>query len=253
MCLINVSFQQHPNYKLIIAANRDEFYERPTKEAHFWSDYPQIFGGRDLRGKGTWLATTTSGKFAALTNYRHPDYMYGDQKTRGQIVTDFLLKTHSPDQYAQHLIETAHQFNGYNLLFGDIDQLYYFNNIENQYAPLKPGFHSLSNAFLNTPWPKVSRATSLLQQYIDEHTTIEPAHIFSILQDQTIATDEQLPSTGVSLQLERQLSPVFIQTEDYGTRCSTVILVTTENEVHIYERSYDEGKFLSDAFTTFQL
>lgn len=253
MCLINLSFQQHPKYKLIIAANRDEFYARPAKEAHYWQDHPEIFAGRDLRGNGTWLGMTTTGKFAALTNYRHPDYMYGDKKTRGKIISHFLMGSTSTKQYVDHLQHTAEQFNGYNLLFGDMDHLYYFNNIENRYEQLSQGFYSLSNAFLNTPWPKVRRATKNLQQYISEHNRLQPDRLFSILHDKTIARDEDLPNTGVGLSLERQLSPLFIRTEDYGTRCSTVILVTYENEIEIYERTYKNGQYYNEVCTEFKL
>lgn len=253
MCLVNISFKQHPKYKLIIAANRDEFYARPTKEAHYWPDHPELFAGRDLRGNGTWLGMTTTGKFAALTNYRHPDYMYGDKKTRGKILTDFLRDGPSPEQYAQRLSHTAEQFNGYNILFGDIDHLYYFNNVDQRYEQLQQGFYSLSNAFLNTPWPKVRRARTNLQHYIDKHDVLQAEALFSILHDETIAPEVELPNTGVGLPLEKQLSPLFIRTNDYGTRCSTIILVSYDGVVDIYERTYENGVFLKDVSTSFNL
>lgn len=246
MCLINFHFQQHPHYKLIVAANRDEFYQRPTDYAHNWSDYPMIIAGRDLKMRGTWLGITKEGHFAALTNYRAPAHMTPNENSRGALVTDFLIGNETPEQYIASIKQDKHLYNGFNLLLGNPDCLFYYNNIENEGHIITEGTHGLSNHFLNTPWPKVVNGKKLLQNYVTEQEKIDPEILFTILRNDRIAKEEELPSTGVERSLERQLSPLFINMEDYGTRCSTVLLVTKENNVHFIERSYHKGKFINE-------
>lgn len=244
MCIISFHYQQHPKYKLIVVANRDEFYRRPTKHVHFWNDHPNLLAGRDLEAKGTWLGMTKEGKFAALTNYRHPKYIERKyERSRGDIVKNFLINEIDPETYLRQLDEEKNNYSGFNVLVGHADELYYYGNEQGKITKIEPGTHSLSNQLLNTPWPKVERAKTLLHDYVMNNETVEPDDLFTQLSDNTMAHDDILPNTGVGLPLERQLSPIFIRTKDYGTRSSTVILVTHDNEVQFIERIYNDGEF----------
>lgn len=253
MCLINFHYHSHPNYKLIVAANRDEFYDRPTANAHFWEDYPQILAGRDLEKHGTWLGITKYGRFAALTNYRDSAQMHNNENSRGEIVLEYLTGNLSPDDYIEVLKQKKELYNGYNLLIGNPNRLVYFNNIEVIMHKVKRGTQGLSNHFLNTPWPKVMKGKMMLQNYVTSQETIEPEMLFHILLNDEIAEDELLPHTGIELELERQLSPLFINTNGYGTRCSTVILITKNHDVIFVERTYHKGKFVSEQRFSFKI
>lgn len=253
MCLINFHFNQHENYKLIVAANRDEFYKRPTEPAHVWSDYPTIIAGRDLEKHGTWLGITKEGRFAALTNYRDPAHMTPNENSRGALVTDFLTGTQAPDHYIAMIQGDKDLYNGFNLLLGHEDQLVYYNNIENKKQHVLAGTHSLSNHFLNTPWPKVKTGKSLLENYVMNTKEIDPQVLFAILRNDQLAKDEELPHTGIDFALERQLSPLFINMEDYGTRCSTVLLITKDNNVQFIEKTYDKGIFIHEQSFQFKI
>lgn len=244
MCIISFHFQQHPKYKLIVVANRDEMYRRPTKHVHFWEDHPNLLAGRDLEAHGTWLGMTKEGRFAALTNYRDLKYFNNHNKrSRGEIVTNFLTGSHAPEEYLQQLHEKREQYNGFNVIVGSPDELYYYGNEQGEIIKIEPGTHSVSNHLLNTPWPKVERAKENLSAYVSENENVDPDVLFEQLHDHTIAPDDVLPDTGVGLPLERQLSPIFIRTEDYGTRSSTVILVSHDNEVQFIERIFNDGEF----------
>lgn len=242
MCLINFHWQEHERYPLIVAANRDEFYERPTAAAHFWSDYPFLLAGRDLLQRGTWLGITKSGRFAALTNYRDPSMVKDKQmKSRGELVTNFLTSQLQPRNYLDMVHNQRHHYTGFNLLVGSMDTLFYYNNIEQIIRKVAPGTHGLSNRFLNTPWPKVTKGKQHLQAYIKKQDMIDAHVLFNILTDAEQAADEDLPETGVGLTLEKQLSPLFIQTPTYGTRSSTVLLVDHSGHVTFIERTYEQG------------
>lgn len=254
MCIVNFHFQDHPKYKLIVAANRDEFYKRPTGELHFWKDMPNILAGRDLEANGTWLGMSKDGKFATLTNYRDIKYLNkNDKRSRGDIVTNFLTDDIHPEIYLQQLHERRNEYNGFNVIVGDADALYYYGNEQGEIIKIDPGTHSLSNQLLNTPWPKVVRAKSLLNEYVENNEDVDPKDLFSILENDTIAPDDELPNTGVGLPLERDLSPIFIRTDGYGTRVSTVILITHDNNVQYIERTFNDGKFKKEVPYEFQI
>lgn len=246
MCLINFHLKDHPNYKLIVAANRDEFYKRPTKQAHIWRDAPHVIAGKDLEKHGTWLGVTKNGRFAALTNFRHPAHMRPNENSRGALVSDFLTGIETPENYIQEIQQNKDLFNGFNLLVGTANSLMYYNNIEDQAHYVEQGTHSVSNHFLNTPWPKVKTGKSLLRNYINQHKKIDPEILFDILRNDELAHDEDLPNTGIDLSLERQLSPLFITMDDYGTRCSTVLLITKENDVQFIERTFHKGQYINE-------
>ncbi|MFT9598234.1 NRDE family protein [Mesobacillus sp.] len=235
MCLILFAYKAHPKYKLIIAANRDEAYARDTAPADFWEDAPELLGGRDLEKMGTWMGVTTSGKFAALTNYRDPSEITAGKRTRGELVADFLKGTDTPKDYLHELADRSHEYPGYNLLTGNLEELYYYSNRGGPLQEIEPGIHGVSNHLLNTDWPKVERGKAGLATIISgEHPDLVD-RLFAHLENADPAPDQLLPSTGVSLEWERLLSPMFIKSEGYGTRSSTIILMN-EKEIYFNER-----------------
>lgn len=250
MCLVNFQFQVHPNYPLIVVANRDEFYERPTAPAHFWEDYPDILAGRDLLQMGTWLGVSMAGRFAALTNFRDPRLKPG-QLSRGDIVRDFLAGIEEPREFIAGLKQKREHYGGYNIVIGDSRKLFHYNNILDEMNEVSPGTHSLSNHTLNTPWPKVEKGKQSLADYLllDK---VEVGPLFELLKDESVSQDDELPDTGVGLELERSLSPLFIKMPNYGTRSSTVLLMDNDQQVTFAERTYSKGETHSDNFFTFK-
>lgn len=246
MCLIFFSLKQHPTYKLIVAANRDEFYNRKTAAAHFWEDHPAILGGRDLEAGGTWMAMNKSGRISLLTNYRDPQNINPHAPSRGQLVSDYLLTNNDAKTYLESIDKNGKVYNGFNLIVGDSESLWYYSNYRKGITEIKPGFYGLSNHLLETPWPKVIRGKEKLKP-IFAQKQIDPEQVFDILYDGERAADEKLPDTGLTLERERALSSMFIKTENYGSRCTTVVLVDYNNHVLFSERVYDLQTF---QFTT---
>lgn len=240
MCLILFAYKVHPKYKLILAANRDEFYERPTAPAHFWEDSPNILAGRDLAQGGTWLGVSKSGRFASVTNYRNPHQPKG-RISRGNLVSDFLREDQTVIEYLQHVENEAENYTGFNLLVGDFsqgkDKLAYFSNRGNEIKPLDAGIYGLSNALLDTPWQKVLRGKKNLAKIIKENEEISPSSLFDLLQDRIIAEDKYLPETGIGLERERILSSMFIETPIYGTRSASILLIEN-NILRFAEKSF---------------
>ncbi len=243
MCLIFISLNQHPNYKLIVAANRDEFYQRKTAPASFWKDHPFILGGRDLEANGTWLGMTTQGKISLLTNYRDPKNINPKAPSRGQLVSDFLGNGDHGEEYLRKLEPEASAYNGFNLIVGTADELWYLSNYKKGIQQLTHGFFGLSNHLLDTPWPKVERGKEKLRSIFSKER-IQPDELFEVLYDEQRADDDKLPNTGIGLERERALSSMFIKTDfNYGSRCSTVILIDHQNNVTFAERVYDLKTF----------
>jgi len=240
MCLIVFANNVHPKYKLIFAANRDEFYNRPSEQAEFWKEYPDLLAGKDLQAGGTWLGITKQGKFAAITNFRDLKNHANDAPSRGQLTLDFLINDDSPGEYYNKLKPALNDFNGFNLLLGNVDELFYLSNKTKELQKLQTGIHGISNAILNTPWPKVERSKRHLESLIQQED-INAWEVIAILKDTSIAKDEELPDTGAGLDLERMLSPVFIKSEKYGTRCSSVVMVDKENNVKFVEKFFFDG------------
>lgn len=239
MCLILFSYDQHPTYQLVVAANRDEFYDRPTAPAHFWEEGDGILAGRDEEAGGTWLGITRTGRWAAVTNYR--DFTTppkGDAPSRGHLVTSFLRSEAAPAAFLEQLDAQKDEYNGFNLLAGTTSELGYVSNRDGEFRLLEPGLYGISNHLLDTAWPKVVRGKEALREQL-EAEEIAPEPLLEMLSDTTVAPDEELPDTGVSLERERMLSPPFIETPRYGTRSSTVLLVSHDGEVTFVERSFD--------------
>ncbi|MDM7996989.1 MAG: NRDE family protein [Acidobacteriota bacterium] len=240
MCLIFAAIDAHPEYRLVIAANRDEFYERPSAPAAFWPEAPQLLAGRDLRAGGTWLGITRTGRIAALTNYRHPDSKSVEAPSRGHLVSDFLLGRDKPVPYLERISADADRYNGFNILVGQNTELYHYSNRASGIRKLGPGIHGLSNHLLDTPWPKVEKGIQALKILLSGKELI-PEDLFRLLRDRTTPPDDALPDTGVGLEMERMLSPVFISSPNYGTRSSTVILLNREGRITFIEKSFGHG------------
>jgi uncharacterized protein with NRDE domain len=242
MCLIFLSIQDHPKYKLVVAANRDEFYQRKTAAADYWSDHPEILGGRDLEAHGTWMAMNKNGRIAMVTNYRDIRNIKPVAPSRGALVTNYLLETGSPKNYLNQLVQKDDAYNGYNLIVGSAEELWYHSNYKKGVYRLSPGLHGLSNHLLDTPWPKVERGLDKMKKILTaENISSDP--LFEVLLDDVVASDDKLPDTGVGLERERALSSMFIKSPGYGTRCSTVVLVDKNNNVQFSERVYDLQTF----------
>lgn len=252
MCLIIFQKNSHPDYKLIVAANRDEFYERPTASAGFWQDYPEVLAGRDLSKGGTWLGLTKSGKFAAVTNIRKPGMDGTDKKSRGALVSGYLTAHTSPEQFLESLEAEKDDYSGFNLLVGDQNDLFYLNNDGISAEGVPDGTHGLSNHHLNTPWPKVVKGRNRLGEYLQSKETVEPDVIFDILADSEEAEDN-LPNTGLPEPLERKLSSPFISMPEYGTRSSTVILIDHEDNATFIERTFSKGVQTDEQRYSFRL
>lgn len=238
MCLIVIAYKFHEDYPLVIAANRDEFYNRPSKASEFWKERPALLAGKDLKDGGTWLGITRKGKFAAITNYRDLSSIKGSAPSRGNLVKNFLVNNISAEDYSETLLKEGKNYNGFNLIYGDLNKLYYFSNITSKAEMLGEGIHGLSNHLLNTNWHKVESGKKKLKDSLNSHQP-DTDKILSILYDETQAPDTELPDTGVGIQLERLLSPMFIKSEKYGTRCSTVIIYDKDNNVIFAENTYN--------------
>lgn len=252
MCIIFFAYDSHPNYQLIVAANRDERYARPTKHAHFWHDEPNILAGRDMEKLGSWLGITKTGRFAALTNFRNPTENRLNKKSRGTIVRNFLVSEQSPQQFLQELQQERTNYPGFNVLTADMNSLYYYSNYENKIKQLTPGIYGLSNHLLDTPWPKIEKGKQHFNSILQE-TSLDVDRLFDLLEDSEPAPQEQLPNTGIPKDLEKQLSSIFIKTPDYGTRCSTVITIDKSGVVRFIERTFPSSDQVDDQSFQFQL
>lgn len=238
MCLILFAYKVHPAYRLIVAANRDEFYERPSSPSEFWEDAPQVLAGRDLKEGGTWLGITREGKFAAITNYRDPVALKTGAPSRGKLVSNFLTGPESAVSYLEKVSRQAHKYNGFNLICGDdVDIFSYSNRGEKQ--KLEAGIYGLSNRLLDTSWPKVRRGKKALAAAMIEKRAPLEAALFKILTNRKIAPDNKLPSTGIGMEWERLLSSIFIESPGYGTRSSTVLLIGKNKWVKFVEKVFD--------------
>jgi uncharacterized protein with NRDE domain len=239
MCLILIACGAHTDFPLVIAANRDEYYERPTAGAAYWPDHGHILAGRDLECRGTWLGVTRAGRFAALTNFREPLTRKTDAPSRGHLVSDFLLSKLDPLSYFESIRSSAPRYNGFNLLAGDADGVYCFSSRDCSVQKLPPGIHGLSNHLLDTPWPKVERGKQRLQQALERGPEVDA--LLELLSDREPAPASELPDTGVGADLERVLSPALIVSPQYGTRASTALLFGSDGSVSFTERTILPG------------
>ena len=249
MCLILIAYGAHPDYELLVAANRDEFHDRPTASLAFWKDSPQVLAGRDLKEGGTWLGVTRAGRFAALTNYRDPRSVRPNAPSRGHLVSDYLQGVEPARGYLDRLTSRAAAYNGFNLLLGDETGLYYYSNRTSGIRALPPGVYGLSNHLLDTPWPKLERGRHGLRRALEHGFDPTPDALLHLLTDRAPAPDAELPDTGVPLEWERWLSPIFIDAPGYGTRSSTVLMADSGGRARIVEMTWADAnrrEFLLD-------
>ena len=247
MCLIVVAWRARADLPLVVAANRDEWRDRAAEPARWWKDQPDLLAGRDLKAGGTWMGVTRSGRFAAVTNFRDPSDKRSTARSRGGLVTEFLLGRESPERYLSGLAARVHEYNGFNLILGDGESLWYYGSREGAARAIEPGVHGLSNHVLDEPWPKVTRARRAMEQAMADR---DPSlRLFEMLSDAEGVPDEELPETGVGIALERVLAPPLITGITYGTRASTFLKVAADGSSYFEERSRNEDGGVEGAVT----
>lgn len=254
MCLVLIAYNVHPRYPVVIAANRDEFYQRPASPAQFWEDHPEVLGGRDLKQGGTWLAVDRRGRMAAVTNYREPSERKENLRSRGFLVTDYLFGGQSPQAYLSALSGHIDEYDGFNIFAGDASSLYFYGSYLEKPMAMEPGIHGISNGDLDYPWPKVTRGKQALSEVIAGNEPLIPGPLFDILLDREVPEDYELPDTGVGVELERMLAPIFVMGGNYGTRSSTVLLIDQHAGINFSEKTFDsEGRQLEEVDFTFKI
>lgn len=244
MCLIAIAHESHPDYPLLVAANRDEYYRRPTASAEFWEEAPQLLAGRDLQAGGTWLGITSHGRFAAITNHRNPPSTPAQPRSRGMLTLDFLTGTRPAAVYLEEVAAQGGEYAGFNLLLRDHSGLYYFSNSEGRIRQLEPGVYGLSNGLLDSGWPKQQQAAAVLEELLPGPVSHEQLQV--AVSDRRPAPWEELPDTGLSSEMELALSSQFIVTGEYGTRATTTLAVHREGRVDFNEQSFSSGGASTD-------
>jgi uncharacterized protein with NRDE domain len=245
MCTVLFAYRSHPGFRLVLASNRDEYYERDTEQAGYWKEEPAILAGRDVRWGGTWLGVTREGRFACITNFRDPSSTREHLLSRGLMVAEYLREKVDPEQYIQEVHLNRDRYNGFNLLAGNTENLLYYSNREGMPVKLQPGIYGLSNHLLDTPWPKVTRGKDLFLEVLNSERNPSAESLLRLLSDARRPPDNLLPETGVGVDLERVLSSIFITSPTYGTRASTVLIIDDNGRVVFTERVFnspdDEG------------
>jgi len=237
MCLVVFAWQVHPEHRLILAANRDEFHGRPASPLDWWPDKPSILAGRDLQAGGTWLAVTRKGRFATVTNYREQEQSIDRKRSRGELVTDFISGDIGAGKYAGSI--AGDQYAGFNLLAASEGDLFYVSNRNDAPIRLSPGIYGLSNASLDTPWSKVVRSRDALRTLI-ERDAVDEAALLELLADRRTAPVPDAVATHLPFQLAKTLTSPFIVAPDYGTRCSTTLFWSHSGNITLGERRFDE-------------
>lgn len=250
MCLVILAFKQDTEYPLIVLGNRDEFHARPSRDAGWWADEPDVLGGRDLQAGGTWLALHRNGRFATVTNFRDAQLERSGMRSRGHLVTGFLQSELSPVDYLQQIDPSAYA--GFNLLVTEGESAAYLSNRGGELQELRAGIYGLSNATLDTPWDKVERGKTALARLLAEGTVNE-TQLLRILDDRRKGPVDEVISDRLSFSMAHALTAPFITTPDYGTRCSTVVLRNDTGKTKFLERRFDakgvatgESKFSFD-------
>ncbi len=236
MCLILVGWRGHAKYPVLIAANRDEYHARPAQPAHWWQDGSQILAGRDLSAGGTWLGTTRAGRFAALTNFRGAPRRE-DAPSRGLLLAAILRSPDPVSKTLDHLGKVGPKYNAFNVIFSDGERLAVYESTRGLGRELPPGIYGLSNHLLDTPWPKVQNAKSSLSSALESLPDSSAA--LALLRDDRPAPDELLPRTGLTPEWERLMSSAFIRSDEYGTRCSTIVSIDAGGDTRFEEWTWN--------------
>ena len=242
MCVILIAMQQSERFPFILAANRDEFYQRPSAQAEFWRDHPDVLAGRDLEAQGTWLGINRSGKIAAVTNHYSPQSTKEASRSRGELVSEFLISTETTDQYSENLRTIRDQFNGYGLLIGDSSRLRYQSNESEFETDLTTGVHALSNTLLSSPGARAQTGMRLLEDMLKNQKNLTPEALFEILFDEDAAASLEPAGNEQAKESMHQVNvPIFVRMEGYGTCCSTVLLIDRFQNVFFEERTFYEN------------
>jgi uncharacterized protein with NRDE domain len=244
MCLLVLAWRTHPGYRLVVAANRDEFHERPAAPLAPWTDHADIIGGRDLQANGAWLAIDTRRRFGIVTNFREFGRRKRSAPSRGGLIPAFLSQNGAPGEYLKELETDAPGYAGFNLLLADRDSLRYASNRADEFGrELPPGIYGLSNEFLDTPWPKLVRVRARFEALLAAHDVADAAALTSglidMLGDRETADPSALPAGELSAEWARKLSAPFVLDATYGTRCSTILTISNDDAVRIAERRFD--------------
>ncbi len=234
MCLLVLAYRVTADCPLLLAANRDEFYDRPAAPARFWPEAPRLLAGRDLLAGGTWLGVTRHGRFAAVTNYREARTVAPPRRSRGDLVRDYLLGEGSAADFVQSLPAQASDYAGFNLLCGDHESLWWYSNRDGPPQRLAPGIYGLSNDLLDTPWPKVQASKAMLAGLCADGAPPTSA-LMDLLQDRQTHPATADPAIGLDAALAQALSAIFIDTPRYGTRCSTVLRMNADGRAEFVE------------------
>ncbi len=236
MCLVAFQIRKEAeDYGILVCANRDEFFNRPTRELHSWED--GVLAGRDLEAGGTWMGIGPGGRVAFLTNFRDLNNIRKDVRSRGGLVADFLTSKDPSEKYLETISKSSKEYNGFNLVVGSNNGFYYFSNEEEEIRQLEVGIYGLSNGILDEPWPKVSRVKREFGELVMGNSSEQD--FFKVMKNTDTYPDDQLPSTGADLDLERGLSAMFIRLKGYGSRVSSLLDFKTENDFRFWERTYD--------------
>lgn len=240
MCILFFAIKQHPKYPVIICANRDEFHQRPTESMHWWPKSDLLTGdvlaGKDLQAGGTWLGLNKAGRFSALTNFRQPELFDKNKQSRGELVLQALAS--QDNEMTKQLVKSSSDYNGFNLVFGQLNKLMCFDSVSQKKQVLDDGFHSLCNGALDDIWPKMALGQATLADAIKDHT-LDIEQLFTLMKSGQQAQTEHLPKTGVPLNWEQLLSSIFIISPEYGTRTTNIITLDDEGNIAIYDQSYD--------------
>ncbi len=239
MCILFFAIKQHPKYPVIICANRDEFHQRPTQSMHWWPENETqntILAGKDLQAGGTWLGLNKQGRFSSLTNFRQPHLLDKNKQSRGYLVLQSLAQ--SDAQTLTQLQKSADNYNGFNLVFGQLNKLMCFDSVSQKQQPLTQGFHSLCNGALDDIWPKMALGQAHLADTIKDQP-LDLDKLFTLMTNSEQAKTEHLPKTGLPLNREQLLSAIFITSPDYGTRTTNIIIQDNQGNISVHDRSYN--------------
>ena len=243
MCLIVVAWRAHPQYALIVAANRDEFHDRPSAAAEWWEDFPSVLGGRDRQAGGSWLAINRNGRFATVTNYREQSFTRSEHKSRGSLISEYVSGAASPTTFATAV--DGDDYAGFNLLTANTESLAYISNRGDPLAALDDGIYGLSNASLDTPWSKVERSKERMRRLLDDDD-INESSLLELLGDRS-TVEEDVYAAHLSEEQARAITAPFIVSDSYGTRCSTVVTIDTAGHVSFTEQRFDRDGAITGA------
>jgi len=247
MCLILFALNQHAEFPLVVIANRDEYYSRPTRAAHWWQDSRGIFAGRDLQAQGTWMGINRNGRFAAVTNVREPGILASARLSRGKLPREFLSGDEAAETFIEQIKPEADDYAGFNLLIGDRTGLFFYSNRQAEILQIPSGIHGISNGLFDEAWPKLDSGKQALATVLANDP--DTNQLMKILTDNTIAQDEHLPDTGVTLDIERILSSRFIRSADYGTRACSVVKFDQQNNISFVEQNYTDAQTIGPLIT----